>query len=204
MEWNNPADIYEWKIFYHANAIHSQWGKVIHAKRSRNYLPFDHPFNLLLHIGVRSFKFSGYDLYSESNHQEGLTKSWISPVFEIDYIRIYGESIQGFDKEFALSNNENNSTIIYAFIGSIGFVIILVIFIIIGIVYLTRKRKQEVTQENNDDICEVENNYESFNYDYTYDDEINQRHQGEYLALTDPMVDQNQNYEIMRETFYFD
>ena len=59
IEWNNKylQTFLNRKVVYHANAVHSQWGKIIRASKSRSHLPFDHAFNLLIHIGVRSFLF---------------------------------------------------------------------------------------------------------------------------------------------------
>ena len=192
------------KVVYHANRIQSQWGKYFKTDLNRYNLPFGHPFILMLHIGVRSFQIDKrlYPLIDEKR-----LKTWILPVFEIDFVKVYGEVLEKYSNEtlISITSPQIDSSILYAFIGSIVIVLILVIFIIIGIVYIIRKRRQTNNEENYDDLREVDNKYEDFNYDYAYevvhyaDGEINQGSNNSiYLVLTDPMDhNQNQVYEEM-------
>ena len=69
---------------------------------------------------------------------------------------------------------------------------------IIGIVYFMRKWRQTNIDENYDYIHEIDNKYEDFNYDYSYEavcsnQDYIQSDQGshnDYLLLTDPLSDE--------------
>ena len=127
----------------------SRSGKFIQATKSRYYLPFDHPFNLMLHIGVRSFQFVINTGYASVN--EDHLKTWVLPVFEIDYVRVYGETVEGFRNDTVISNIPNDlpridSSIIYAFIGVVT---ILVILIIIEYLVLTDPMAENLDNKKN-------------------------------------------------------
>ena len=190
------------KVVYHANTRQNQSGKSIHATKSRYYLPFDHPFNVILHIGARSFQFKSNTHYADISEVE--LKTWVLPVFEIDYVRVYGESVEGFRNDIANDLPRIDSSIIYALIGVVT---ILVILIIIVIYYFLRKREQTNNQDNDNDIRKADNKYDEIDYNYAYEVihytneetyDTNQAPNHEYLVLSDPMAENlDQNYEIM-------
>ena len=212
IEWSDTylQTYVDGKVVYHANTRQSQWGKFIQATKSRYYLPFDHSFNLMLHIGVSSFQFNtrSYDI-GEDKLMKLRMKNWVLPVFEIDYVRVYGESVEGFPNDTIILNTQNDlpridSSIIYAFIGVVT---ILVVLIIIVIYYFRRKLEQTNNQDNYYDIREAYNEYDEFDYDYAYEavhytneeiNEINQEHNHEYLVLTDPLAENMDNKTTIR------
>ena len=206
IEWNKEylVTFINNKVLYHANPIRTRWGDIIKATTNPYYLPYEHAFNLLLHIGVRSFL---PDMANLFELDEILLKSWVSPVFEIDYVKVYGKTIDGkFNESISsISLPQNNSTILYTSIGIITAVFIFLIIIIIVLVYFIRKKAQKNIQDNYDDIGQEETKYEDINYDYGYEviqySDVNiNSNQGdpEYLILTDPLADlvhMNRNFK---------
>ena len=161
----------------------------------------------MLHIGVRSFQFDRTTKFKDIT--EDWLKTWVLPVFEIDYVR---ESVEGFRNDTVILNTPNylpriDSSIIYALIGVVT---ILVIFIIIGIYYFIKKREQANNQDDYDDTREADTKYDEFEYNYAYQtvdytneeiDGIYQAHNHEYLVLSDAMAENMENNEKMTETY---
>ena len=190
------------KVAYHANTRWSQSGQFIEATKSRYYPTFNHPFNLMLHIGV---------IFGNARYEPGEDelKTLLLSVFEIDYVRVYGESLEGFRNDTIILNTPNDpppndSSIIYALIGVVILVVILIILIIVVIYYFMRKREQNNNQDNYDDIRLSENKYDEYDYNYAYEvvhytnEENYQAHPNEYLVLTDPLAENlDQNNENM-------
>ena len=164
----------------------------------------------MLHIGVRSFQFK--ETKSHRFIDKDRLKTWVLPVCEIDYVRVYGEAVDGFRNDTIILNNPQNtridSTVLYVLIGVVT---IFVIFIIMVIYCFMRKRRL-TNNGNYDDIRDVENENDEFNYNYAYEvihyrneetDEIYQGHHNEYLVLTDPLAEnlyQNQSSEKIIES----
>ena len=170
----------------------------------------------MLHIGVSSFQVvSPITIINEEGFlriSDEYLKPWVLPVFEIDYVRVYGENVKGLGRNDTFSNTSNDlpridSSIIYALIGE---VIIFAILIIIVIYYFRRNLEQTNNQDNYDDIRDPDNKYDEFDYIYAYaaahytNEQIYQAPANEYLVLTDPLADnlyQNQNYhKLSKET----
>ena len=155
-------------VFNHVNRFETKWGQNLRAKSEVTFLPFEHPFNLLLHIGDTS---ASYDLYNDGDFINRL----VTEVFEIDYVRFYGEVIEVY-------RNQSNIEILFPpkdksyldfFIISLAVVLILIILIMILIAFFLRKKRQISLQKHtndnlNQEIIE-ENKYEEFNYDYAYE-----------------------------------
>ena len=87
LEWNSTH--IHWfinnQVIYQATRTHDQYGRSLNASKNSFYLPFDHSFNILLHVGVASFR-GDKPFPNLTDHDIG---DWVSPSLEVDYIRVY-------------------------------------------------------------------------------------------------------------------
>ena len=159
IEWNAKSlEIFvNDRVIYQANPYDDQYGKEFKNVETNLYLPFQHPFNLLLHIGVGSLKKE-----DEENDKEFPT--WDLKHFEIDYVRVYGDSLVGIRNESQL--NSDNSLVNILIITIVFLIILALIFVFGLIMFFKRKNKaleMEIKAKDYDDIDLAKDYYEEIN-----------------------------------------
>ena len=157
VEWNRTH--IHWfindQVIFQANRTHDQYGCSLNVSENPFYLPFDHSFNILLHVGVASFR--GDTPFPNLTDQD--MKDWVSLSLEVDYIRVYEQA-----------NDSQGSLWEISIISLVIFIVILVV-IISFVVWRKKKTKQDKNEQIYDDNIEKENEYEVYNYntDKAYD-----------------------------------
>ena len=143
--------------------------------------PFEHPFNLFIHIGVNSF---GQDLRNGEDNSE---LAWL----EIENVTVYGDVAYNNELHTISGQTRNLYPVI------IGITLLMIIMVILSIIfaYQWRRQKRKIEQltvdQFYDDIGEFNENdkrvneYEMINYDQV------DLQQNEYLQVTDANFHQN-------------
>ena len=158
-------------VYFQSNPYNDQEGSNYNDVNNPLYLPFQHPFKLLLNTGL-------YDPRSLlSTKLDQIDPNWKldwkkeeTQAFEIDYIRVYGEQPQFVIGDKTTASTLNDSSINFTIIIIIGVIFILsLVLLVVLIIFLRRKNtklNQEIIDKAYDDIGQDQNHYEHINYDY--------------------------------------
>ena len=164
VEWNSTriAWFVDNQTIFETNRTHDQFGRSLSASENQFYLPFDHSFNILLHVGVGSFV--GDNPLPELTDQD--LQAWQSPHLEVDYIRVFDNKAVGSGLVWPI--------IVISVTSVLAICLVLTVIVVCS---RNRKKKQDKMQMselyddnfNDDNNDQGDNTYADYNYNYVED-----------------------------------
>ena len=151
------------RVYFQSNPYNDETGTVYKDAQKPFYLPFQHPFNLLLNIGIYYRK-----LYENDVIYQGNFESWESPELEIDYIRVYGEKLEFGQNSPTLTSEPTRSISISTIIIAVS-IMFSSFLIIVMIIYFKRKSTQvnsKIKEIDYDDIGQAQSEYDEIRHEY--------------------------------------
>ena len=146
------------RVVMQANRIRDQAGDIVTSVHQPYYLPFDHPFNLLLHMNVHK------DYLGDGSE-------WNSSALEIDYVRVFGDESSEFIQELRVINEVTTSSL--PLIISMSLVVVSIVVIVILIAIIWKRKQTYIDQDQNidnyDDIDLNDNRYAEYKIEHDYE-----------------------------------
>ena len=137
------------RILYQANYNFDEFGNNLRRSRNATSLPFEHPFNYMLAIGVGDINYGFIKCENKQLTKRPVIDSWQSNEFFIDWVRFYGESGSSLiglqnDTDSSSPNREQSTEInnLVIILGSSIVILILAFVIILAFMFVRNRRNK--------------------------------------------------------------